>query len=97
MLTITDLGCDRHKRRQVMLNGVEAEMMADFLYNLVKTGDFHTYICAYGHTHRISFNALEEKLSRLPDLVSKKMGRSGRQKPRPGLASQGNLNHAMKA
>jgi hypothetical protein len=72
-----------------MLNGVEAEMMADFLYNLIKDGDFHTYICAYGHTHHIIFNSLEEKLSRLSNHVSKKMGRSGRPNPGPGRASQG--------
>lgn len=96
MLTIMDHGCDRHKRRQVMLNGVEAEMMADFLYNLIKDGDFHTYICTYGHTHRISFNAREEKLSKLSDLAPKKMGRAGRQKPKSVRAGRENFTTVMK-
>jgi hypothetical protein len=96
MLTITDLGCDRHNQRQVMLSGVEAEMMTDVLYNLTNDGDFHTYICECGHTHRISFIAQEEKLCRLSDMFSKKMGRSGRQKPGPGRASQENFNNVMK-
>ena len=89
MLTITDLGCDRHKRRQVILNGVEAEMMADFLYNLIKDGDFHTYICAYGHTHRISFNNLEEKLSRISDLGLQKDGTFRKTEPWTGPGQPG--------
>jgi hypothetical protein len=56
MLTITDLGCKRHNRRQFTLGGHEAEIMIDILYNLPNDGDFHTFICEYGHTHRISFN-----------------------------------------
>ena len=96
MLTITDLGCDRHNRRQVMLSGVEAEMMTDVLYNLTNDGDFHTYICECGHTHRISFNTQEEKLFRLSAMFSKKVGRSERQKPGPGRASRGNFNTVMK-
>ncbi len=88
MLTITDLGCDQHNRRQVTLNGVEAEMMTDFLYNLTRDGDFHTYICECGHTHHICFNTQVKKLFRLSDRFSKKMGRSWRQKPGPGQAGQ---------
>ena len=93
MLTITDLGCDRHNRRQATLSGVEAAIMADVLYNLTNDGDFHTYICECGHTHRISFNSQEEKLCRLSDMFSKKMGRSGRQKPGPGRASRRKFNN----
>jgi len=96
MLTITDLGCDRHNRRQVTFNGVEAEMMTDFLYNLTKVGEFHTYICECGHTHRISFNTQKEKLFRLSAMFSKKVGRSERQKPGPGWPSRGNFNNVMK-
>ena len=56
MLTITDLGCNRHNRRQFTLGGVEAEIMGDILYNLSNDGDSYTFICEHGHTHRISFN-----------------------------------------
>ena len=96
MLTITDLGCDRHKRRQVTLNGVEAEMMADVLYNLIIDGDFHTYICECGHTHRISFNTQAEKLFRLSDMFSKKRGQSGRLKREQAKANRENSCTLMK-
>ena len=81
MLTITDLGCERHIRRQINLEGVEAEWMTDVLYNLSIDGKFHTFICECGHTHRISFNTQVEKLFRLSDMFSHKMGRFGRPKP----------------
>ena len=96
MLTITDLGCDRHILRQVTLTGIEAELMTDVLYNLAIDGDFHTYICECGHTHRISFNIQKEKLFRLSDMFCKKVRRSGRQKSGPSRATQGNFNNVMK-
>ena len=96
MLTITDLGCDRHNLRHVTLSGVEAELMTDVLYNLSNDGEFHTYICECGHTHRIRFNMQKEKLFRLSDMFSKKVRRSERQKPGPGRASQGDFNNVMK-
>lgn len=96
MLTITDLGCDRHNLRQVTLSGVEAELMTDVLYNLTNDGEFHTYICEYGHSHRLSFNMQKEKLFRLSDMFCKKVRRSERQKPGPGRASRGNFNNVTK-
>jgi hypothetical protein len=89
MLTITDLGCNRHNRRQVTLSGGEAEMVADILYNLTNDGDSHTYICECGHTHRISFNTQVEKLFRLSSMFSKKRRRSGRPEPGPVRESLG--------
>ena len=85
MLTITDLGCNRHNRRQFTLGGVEAEIMGDILYNLPNDGDSHTFICEYGHTHRISFNIQLGKLYRLSDYVLQKEGtfREGRNQDRP--------------
>jgi hypothetical protein len=96
MLLITDLGCDRHNLRQVTLSGVEADLMTDVLYNLSNDGEFHTYICECGHTHRISFNMQKEKLFRLSDMFSKKVRRSERQKPGPARANRGNVNNVMK-
>jgi hypothetical protein len=81
MLTITDLGCNRHNRRQFTLDGVEAEVMGDILYSLPSDGDFHTFICEHGYTHRISFNIQVEKLYRLSAMFSRKTGHSGRPKP----------------
>jgi hypothetical protein len=96
MLTITDLGCDRHNRRQLTLGGVEAEIMGDVLYNLPNDGDSHTFICEYGHTHRISFTIQLEKLYRLSDMFSKKRGRSGKAKPGQARANRGNSYNLMK-
>jgi hypothetical protein len=60
MLKLTDLGCNEHQRRQIRLSGLEAKLMADLIYNLPHEGDFHTFICEYGHTHRLSFQVKEE-------------------------------------
>ena len=75
MLTITDLGCKRHNRRQFTFGGDDAEIMRDILYNLPNHGDFHTFICEFGHTHRISFNLQLEYLYRRPAMSSRKRGR----------------------
>jgi hypothetical protein len=96
MLTITDLGCNKHDRCQFTLGGVEAEIMGDILYNLPNDGDSHTFICEYGHTHRISFTIQLEKLYRLSAMFSRKRVRSAKPKPEPGRASLGNLNNVMK-
>ena len=88
MLTITDLGCNRHNPRQFSLDGVQAEIMGDILYNLPNDGDSHTFICEHGHTHRVSFTIQLEKLYRLSDMFSRKRGRSGRPKPEPAHANR---------
>ena len=96
MLTITDLGCNRHNQRQLTLGGLEAEIMGDILYNLPKDGDFHTFICEHGHTHRINFNMQLEKLYRLSDMFSKKRRRSGGSKPEPAHVTRGNAYNLLK-
>ena len=96
MLTITDLGCNRHNRRQFTLGGVEAEIMGDILYNLPNDGHSHTFICEYGHTHRISFTIQLEKLYRLSAMFSRKRVRSGKPKPEPAHANRGNSCNLMK-
>ncbi len=84
MLTITDFGCDRHNPRQATFSGIGAAIMADVLYNLNNDGEFHTYICECGHTHRISFNTPIEKLISLSAMFCKKIRRPVRAKPGPG-------------
>jgi hypothetical protein len=96
MLTITDLGCNRHDRCQFTLSGVEAEIMGDILYNLPNDGDSHTFICKYGHTHRISFTIQLEKLYRLSTLFSRKRVRSGKPKPGPAHANRWDSYNLMK-
>jgi hypothetical protein len=88
MLKIIDPGCNKHNRRQFTLDGVAAEIMGDILYNLPNDGDFHTFVCEHGHTHRISFNIQVEKLYRLSVMFSGKGGRSGRPKPGQALAKR---------
>ena len=83
MLKIIDPGCTKHKPRQFTLDGVAAEIMGDILYNLPKVGEFHTFICEYGHTHRINFNMQVAKLYSLSAMFSGKGGRTGRLKPEP--------------
>jgi hypothetical protein len=61
MLKLTDLGCNEHNRRQLTLSGIEAELMKGILYNLPQEGDFHTFICEQGHTHRLSFYMQAQK------------------------------------
>lgn len=95
MLTITDLGCNRHDRCQFTLGGVEAEIMGDILYNLPNDGDSHTFICEYGHTHRISFTIQLEKLYRLSAMFSRKRLRSGKLKPEQIHANRGKCNTLM--
>jgi hypothetical protein len=88
MLTITDFGCERHNRRQATLSGVEAAIMADVLYNLNNDGDFHTYICECGHTHRVGFSKPTEKLISLSAMFCKKTRRPVRAKLGPGKSEK---------
>jgi hypothetical protein len=67
MLKLSDLGCSEHSHRQLTLSGSEGELMADILYNLPKEGVFHTFICEYGHTHRIIFRIQADKLYPMPE------------------------------
>jgi hypothetical protein len=55
MLKIIDSGCNKHKWSQLIMFGSEAELLKDILYNLPRKGGFHTFICEYGCTHRVSF------------------------------------------
>jgi len=79
-----------------MLGGVAAEIMGDILYNLPINGDFHTFICEYGHTHHISFNVQVERLYRLSTMFSRKTGRSRRPKSEKAHAPRGDSHNLMK-
>ncbi len=57
MLKLTDYGCVEHNQHQVTLWGIEADLMQEIIYNLPREGDFHTFICDHGNTHRLSFQA----------------------------------------
>ncbi len=53
MLMVTDFGCNLHLLRQLKYDGIEAKVMANVLANLPSEGNYHTYICDQGHSHRI--------------------------------------------
>ncbi len=63
MLRVTDSGCTRHAWRQFRLAGSDGELMTDILYNLPREGDYHTFICEHGQTHRLSFIVQAEHLA----------------------------------
>jgi hypothetical protein len=65
MLTIIAPGCHKHNRSQLTLFGSEAELVKNILYNLLREGEFHTFICEHGHTHHVSFQINPEKV--VPD------------------------------
>jgi hypothetical protein len=81
MLKINDSGCKKHDGRQFTLYGGEADIIGDMLSNLPNDGNSHTFICEYGHTHRVSFNIPAGKLFRLSVMFSRKRRRSGSPKP----------------
>jgi hypothetical protein len=53
MMIVSDLGCARHQSRQLRLFGPEAQVMHDLIANLQGNQDYRTYICGYGHSHRL--------------------------------------------
>jgi hypothetical protein len=55
MLKLMDSGCNEHHRRRLRFSGTEANLLATIIYNLPHNGDCYTYICEYGHTHRLTF------------------------------------------
>lgn len=63
MLKIVDLGCEKHHWRRLSLLAPGAELLKDVLCNLPREGEFHTYICQHGHTHRIIFQAQALKVA----------------------------------
>jgi hypothetical protein len=64
IIKVTDHGCSRHDWRQILLRGSEGELLSDILANLPRYGDFHTFICEYGHTHHLSFLMQGDKILR---------------------------------
>jgi hypothetical protein len=63
MLTITDCGCYKHQACQVTFDGEQAAMMENLMANLPWNGPSYTYICVYGHTHRILRHFHEQEVN----------------------------------
>ena len=71
MLKLTDFGCNEHNGHQLTLSGIEAELMESILDNLPREGEFHTFICAHGNTHRLSFQFRAKNLKKLIKVPSR--------------------------
>jgi len=63
MLTVTDCGCGEHKSYQVACTGNKALMMTRLITNLPMCGKYYTFICEYGHTHRVIANLPKHKIA----------------------------------
>ena len=66
MLTVIDCGCAEHKSSQVTFTGNKALMMTRFINNLPMCGTNYTFICEYGHTHRVIANLPVYKITVTP-------------------------------
>jgi len=66
MLTVTDCGCCEHESCQVTFTGNKASMMTRFITNLPMCGKHYTFICEYGHTHRVIANLPKYKIAVTP-------------------------------
>jgi hypothetical protein len=53
MIKIIDFGYNEHNWRQLTLIDPDADLVKDLIYNLSRDGEYHTYICSHGNTHRI--------------------------------------------
>jgi hypothetical protein len=67
MLSLVDSGCHKHKMLQYHLQGLTTIVMMGVVSNLPQDGNYHTYTCEHGKTHRLSF-----QVQKLPQrLISK--------------------------
>jgi hypothetical protein len=55
MLTLVDSGCQKHELLQFNLQGLTTLVIMGVLSNLPQDGNYHTYTCEHGKTHRLSF------------------------------------------
>jgi hypothetical protein len=58
MLKLVDSGCPKHELLQFTLHGLTTIVIMGVVSNLPQDGNYHTYICEYGQTHRLSFQVL---------------------------------------
>jgi hypothetical protein len=68
MLTVTDSGCCKHKSYQVSFTGNKAFLMTRLIASLPVCNADYTFICEYGHTHRVMANLPTQKISATPIL-----------------------------
>jgi hypothetical protein len=66
MLKLTDSGCGQHRPQQITLTGLAAVLVSRLIFNLPLYNDGHSYICGHGHTHYVTLNPCEEKMTSSP-------------------------------
>lgn len=79
MLKLIDSGCVQHPPRSITLTGQTAALVGCLVLNLPPTETGHTYICEHGHTHRLTLQPREGKVTSTP--------------PRFGFTGNPPLNH----
>lgn len=55
MLKLVDSGCPKHELLQFDLQGLTTLVIMGVVSNLPQDGNYHTYTCEHGKTHRLSF------------------------------------------
>ncbi len=55
MLKLVDSGCHKHELVHFSLHGLTTLVVMGIVSNLPQDGNYHTYICEHGKTHRLSF------------------------------------------
>jgi hypothetical protein len=55
MLKLVDSGCPKHELMQFNLHGLTTLVVMGVVSNLPQDGNYHTYTCEHGKTHRLSF------------------------------------------
>jgi hypothetical protein len=55
MLKLVDSGCYKHELMEFSLQGLTTLVVMGVVSNLPQDGNYHTYTCEHGKTHRLSF------------------------------------------
>jgi hypothetical protein len=55
MLRLVDSGCQQHELVNFKLHGLTTLVVMGIVSNLPQDGNYHTYVCEHGRTHRLSF------------------------------------------
>ena len=66
MLKLTDSGCGQHQARHIALTGATAALVGRLILNLPLTDGGHHYICEHGHTHCLTLQPRDKKISSSP-------------------------------
>lgn len=63
MLKFFDSGCAEHQSRPITFTGLAAALVGRLILNLPPTEAGHSYICEHGHTHCLTLQPREGKVT----------------------------------